>query len=239
MSLFSLLSWSQPARAVGVSPSLSRVCRLAGLMTLLLGLGACSVMPDRPVRPTQYDFGPGAMTAPAPQQTQGQGQAVLVVADLEPSSVWDSSSMVLYRLGYTGDQQLRPYAQARWTLPPAHLVRLRLRDHLSLQRAVMSPTEGAALQRSHGQSLRVLRLELEEFSQVFDQPQQSSALVRLRATLLDSRPAGETLLAQRVFVARQPAPSPDAPGGVLALTQATEQLAQDLAQWVDATPSKP
>lgn len=237
MSLFSRMFWSQPVRALGVSPAVSRGARVAGLMALVLGLGACSVMPDRPVRPTQYDFGPGALTAPPVRAALGN--AVLVIADLEPSGGLDSSSMVLYRLGYTGDQQLRPYAQARWTLPPAQLVRLRLRDHLSLQRAVMSPTEGAALQRSQGQSLRVLRLELEEFSQVFDQPQQSSALVRLRATLLDSRPAGETLLAQRVFVTRQAAPSPDAPGGVIALTQATDQLARDLAQWVDTAPGKP
>lgn len=213
-----------------------RVGAVGGLLLLSL-LSACSVIPERPVRPTQYDFGPGLSTAPAtPAKAK---RPVLVLADLEPSGLLDSSSLVLYRLGYTGDQQLRPYAQARWALPPAQLVRLRLRDLLGTQHAVLSATEGAALQRSPDQPLRVLRLELEEFSQVFERADQSSALVRLRATLLDNRAAGETLLAQRVFVARHPASSPDAAGGVLALTQATDQLAQTLAQWVDAVPAKP
>ena len=64
-------------------------------------------------------------------------------------------------------------------------------------------------------------------------PSHSQALVRLRATLVDNSPAGETLLAQRVFTAREPAASADAVGGVLALTKATDQVAATLGQWLE------
>ena len=49
-----------------------------------------------------------------------------------------------------------------------------------------------ALLRSGGVAPRVLRLELEEFSHLFESPTQSSGVVRLRATLLaDNLPPGE------------------------------------------------
>ena len=51
----------------------------------------------------------------------------------------------------------------------------------------------------------------------------TAAVVRLRATLMANTPAGELLVAQRVVVRRQAAPSADASGGVRALTAATRR----------------
>jgi cholesterol transport system auxiliary component len=80
--------------------------------------------------------------------------------------------------------------------------------------------------------LHHLRLELEEFSQLFDTPEASSGVLRLRATLTQRGASGEALLAQRSFIARQSAPTADASGGVHALTVATDQVAQDIEAWL-------
>ena len=80
--------------------------------------------------------------------------------------------------------------------------------------------------------LHHLRLELEEFSQLFDSPQASSGVLRLRATLSQRGISGEALLAQRSFIARQSAPTADASGGVHALTAATDQVVKDIEVWL-------
>lgn len=193
-----------------------------------LGLAACSsVAPDKPVHATLYDFGPGAADAAAP----AAAQAPIVLADLESAGALESSAL-LYRLAYADAHQLHPYAHARWSAPPPQLVRLRLRERLGRERPVLDPSEAAALVRSNGLMPHVLRVELEEFSQVFDSPTQSFGVVRLRATLMDNTPGGERLIGQRVFVQRQAAPSADAPGGVRAITAATDAIAQDLSAWI-------
>ncbi|MBV8620700.1 MAG: membrane integrity-associated transporter subunit PqiC [Curvibacter sp.] len=198
----------------------------------VLLLAACSALPERPVRAVQYDFGPGPVQSAA---QPAHDRPVLALSDLESGGVLEGSNAVLYRLGYADSQELRPYAQARWSLPPAQLVRQRLRDRLGRQRTVLSAADSVALVRSMDRPLPVLRVELEEFSQLFDSPGQSLGLVRLRATLVNTTPAGDVLLGQTVLIARSPAPTPDASGGVQALTQATDQLAGELDAWLDQT----
>ena len=78
----------------------------------------------------------------------------------------------------------------------------------------------------------MLRVELEEFSQLFDSPGESKGVVRVRCTLLENTGGGERLVAQRSFNVQRPAPSADAPGGVRALTAATDAAAQDIASWL-------
>ena len=111
-------------------------------------------------------------------------------------------------------------------------MRLRLRELLGRGRPVLDPTEAASLVRTSGTMPRVLRVELEEFSHVFDSPSQSFGVVRLRATLMDNTPGGERLVGQRVFARREAAPTADASGGVRAITAAPAALAQDLASWL-------
>jgi hypothetical protein len=77
-----------------------------------------------------------------------------------------------------------------------------------------------------------LRLELEEFSQLFDSPQQSTGLLVLRATLTQASPTGEQLINQRSFTLQRPAPTPDAAGGVQALSEASEAVALEVGDWV-------
>ena len=96
---------------------------------------------------------------------------------------------------------------------------------------------GPALNRRGSQGVlpRVLQLELEEFSQLFDSPGSSVGLIRLRATLIENTPSGEKLLAQRNLTVQRPAPSADAAGGVRALTAATDAAIEELVSWLQQT----
>ena len=197
---------------------------------LMLGLSACGSWPTRPVRAAVYDFGPGSLDATA--LTQSVGLPLLALADVETRGGEIDKLAVLYRLGYADALQLRPYAQAHWSMPAAALVQQRLRQVLGQQHAVVPAGEGAALTRVQGKLPLVLQVELTEFSHFFVSPQESFGLLRLQATLLENTPAGVKVLAQRQVVSRQPASTPDAPGGVRALATATDAAARELALWL-------
>lgn len=199
------------------------VCALGALVA------ACGAIPDKPVRPTLYDFGPGVEAAAAP--AGAPTQPPLMLAEVDATGSFDGTP-ILYRLGYADVHQLRPYAFARWSAPPAQLVRQRLREQLGRDRLVLDTEEAAALARSGGAKPRVLRVELEEFTHYFESQTQSMGLVRLRCTLLDNTPSGEKLVGQRTITARQPAPTADASGGVRALAGATDAAARELARWL-------
>ena len=220
MSTTNLIAKSRPAS------------RAAGGFSLILAaalLGGCSVLPKPPVRADIYDFGPGA--APA-QPAPAQAMPPLALADVEAVGLPEASSAVLYRLAYANAQQLQPYTQARWSQPPALLVQQALRERLGRQRAVLSGDDGLAALLERGSMPAVLRVQLEEFSQVFDTPQHSHGLVRLRASVFDASVRGETLAAQRLFVVQRPAGTADAAGGARALAAAAAQAADELADWL-------
>ncbi|MDO9360346.1 MAG: ABC-type transport auxiliary lipoprotein family protein, partial [Polaromonas sp.] len=171
-------------------------------------------------------------------QTLQAPLAPIALADIStPGGALDNQA-VLYRLAYADAQQLRPYSQARWSMPPSQLVRQRLRDNLSRTRAVLNAGEGPALNRSVNQGVlpRVLQLELEEFSHYFESASNSAGLIRLRATLVETTPSGEKLLAQRSVTVQRPASSADAPGGVRAMTAATDAAIEEIATWLQQVP---
>lgn len=192
-----------------------------------MAIAGCAGLIDKPVQRTLYDFGPGATSSSARQPSQPP----IVLSEIDAAGALDGFS-VLYRLGYADANQLRPYAQARWSAPPPQLVRQRLREVLGRDRVVLNLGEAASLAREGAALPRIVRIELEEFSHVFDSPAQSYGLVRLRATLLENTVAGEKLLAQKSVIAREAAPTADAPGGVRALTAATDAAAADIGQWL-------
>lgn len=204
---------------------LTRVSAQFGPVFLALALTACAPL-QPPPRATVYDFGPGPV-AEAPT-TRRAPLPPLVLAEVDASAALDSSA-VLYRLAYSDAQQPRPYAQARWSMAPAQLLRQRLREHLGQRRAVLNAAQGLVLP----QSALTLHLELDEFSQLFESASHSNGLVRMRATVGQTAGGTERLVAQRSFVLQRPAPSPDAAGGVRALTAATDAAIQELAQWLE------
>jgi cholesterol transport system auxiliary component len=212
--------------------------RLSGIkprfFTWILALGAatvagCGSLPDKPLRPTSFDLGPPAAVAVAPgaPASAQASQTVLVLPEIEAPTALDGPA-VWYRLAYANAQQPTPYAQARWTMPPAQLLHQRLKARLGADRPVLTGVESAPA------GAWVLRIELEDFSQVFASASVSQGNVRLRATLLQWQQGTERFAAQQAFVVQKPAPTPDAAGGAAALAAAADDVATQLAAWVSA-----
>ncbi|PHM18703.1 MAG: hypothetical protein CK604_16250 [Curvibacter sp. PD_MW3] len=193
---------------------------VAVFMLILAAVLSGCALPQRGPSPLLYDFGARSPGATPAASTAAALPALATTVQATPA--FDGNAM-LYRLAYADGQQLRAYTQARWAMPPAELVQQRLREGLSGQFTVLRPGEDAP---------RVLQLELEEFSQVFDAADKSSGLLRLRATVRQRLPSGERMMAQRTVVVKRPAPSADAAGGVRALSTATDAAVDELAQWL-------
>ncbi|MGE5770211.1 MAG: ABC-type transport auxiliary lipoprotein family protein [Betaproteobacteria bacterium] len=184
------------------------------VLLLCLGLIACSGSGRRggDAAPVIYDFGaPAARLADAGAL---EGYALEVRAPL-----WFDSLGITYRLAYADPSRLRDYTRARWAGPPAQLIQQRL-----MQRLMLVP---------HGQARTqcVLRIEIDEFSQVFDTANSSRGVLQGRLVVLD-RQRGR-LAAEDVKI-EKPAASADAPGGVAALIATVDHLAGQLPGWVDS-----
>ena len=72
----------------------------------------------------------------------------------------------------------------------------------------------------------VLRVELQEFSQVFSTPLASQGVLQGQVSLIDGK---RRLIAGQALNIERPAPTPDAAGGVQALVAAGEELGKQLA----------
>lgn len=216
----------------------------AGAAFCLIFVSACSALPAPPVHPVVYDFGPGSVEPVAPRPPTAQRSA-LVLADIQSPGVAVSSTALHYRLAYDDAQQLRAYQRARWSRPPAELVRQTVASELAQQGPVLDSLSAREAARgaasaaagagsaANTSAMLVLRLDIEEFSQVFSSATQSNGVLRLRATLAQATPQGERLRGQRLFVAQSPAASQDAAGGSAAMARAAQQVAHELALWID------
>ena len=225
------------SNAIKSEAACARIYWAKGLLSMFLGavlLSGCSALPDKPVRASLYDFGPGNLTTvPTARQTALPALPALAIDDISTSGGALDNQAVLYRLTYQNEQELRPYTFARWSMPPAQLVRQRLREQLGQQRNIFDARGGLALNRSQNAVLPLLlRLDLDEFSHVFTAPETSVGLIRLRATLIEQATSGEKLIAQRSVVVQRPAPSADAQGGVRALTAATDAAIEEIDAWL-------
>lgn len=218
-----------------------QICARGIFLSILLFLSACNL--PRPAQsPVVYDFGPGARQ-PMPTNRMAPLPPLEVSAPRANAAL--AGQAVLYRLAYADEQALKPYTLARWSMPPAQLIDQRLREQLGLRRAVLGTGElmaATAARRGASSALATpsagsasalnLRLELEEFSQLFEAQDQSTGLLRLRATLMRRSPAGDTLLGQRTFIVQKPAATADAAGGVRALAAAADQAVSDIEGWL-------
>jgi cholesterol transport system auxiliary component len=77
-----------------------------------------------------------------------------------------------------------------------------------------------------------LRVELEEFDQVFDAADKSRGVVVARASLVST--SNRTLVAQKSFTFERAAASADADGGVRALAAAGGELVDAIVVWTAA-----
>ncbi len=188
----------------------------ARFVALALGLACagCSIAPSPAPAVANYDFGPVPDRHPA----QGPRRALLVHDVGAPA--WLDSPLIHYRLAYQDAARPQVYAESRWVMSPAALFTNRLRGQLAASGGIVQPSDGARA----GYALRV---ELDEFTQVFDAPGKSRAVVRLRASVLGNR----SLVAQRSFSVERAARTPDAEGGVRALIGASDEAIDQLIGW--------
>lgn len=203
----------------GSSRGLKRL--LSGLLTLLAiaSMSACSSNPA-PLK-QQYDLGPLAAIPASSVNPVTSAPAGLrfVLADIQTTAALDSQAM-LYRLQYENAQQLKAYAYARWSMPPAQLIQQRFKQQTSA-------AGGLVLQRNQAApDTPVLQLELDEFSQVFSSASSSHAQLNGRALISK----GGKVLRHRQFQIQLPARQADAAGGATALQLAVDQLIAELQQ---------
>ena len=193
--------------------------RAALLLSLAL-LAGCAIGPQSRDGMANYDFGlPRADTEAGPRL-----QHDLVVAAVS-APAWMENAGIYYRLAYQDPTRPQAYALSRWVMPPAALLGQRLR--VSIARAskagVFAPADGARADYT-------LRLELEEFSQVFDAADKSRAVVRLRAILIRNR----GLVSQQSFGIERAAATANAEGGVRALIAASDEAGNGVIDWLAA-----
>lgn len=189
-------------------------------------LAGCAGAPHVRTAPTVYDLGLLQSTDAPVLSGQPQLMASLLVAEAT-APAWLDSQAIQYRLAYHDFAQTHSYANSRWAAAPAALLTQRIRSRITAvtHNGVVSASDGVRADYA-------LRLELEEFTQVFDTVEQSRAVVRLRASLVER--GTRTLLAQRSFSVEQAALTANATGAVRALTEAGDRLTGDLIDWLAA-----
>jgi ABC-type uncharacterized transport system auxiliary subunit len=187
-------------------PKLLAVTLCAALCGSLLAGCGMGPKPQPPVG--SYDFG---------LPVQGSGKLALKsLGQIEVASPrWLDSVNLYYRLAYADAAQPRAYTQTKWVMPPANLVEARLKE-----RAVA----GGAMLGAGGPQLKV---ELDEFSQVFTSATASRAVLRARVTLVGAKDS----VKQKAFAFEEPATSADGPGGAAALKRASESLVEAVLAW--------
>jgi len=192
------------------------------LVVLSLLLSACSL--PRAESPTLFDLGPLRADTAAPALP---ALPPLAIADISAPG-WLERPLMYFRLNYENDQNPRPYAHSRWTMPPAQLIAQRLKWRIT-------QAGGVALSASDGAfDVPVLRIETDDFTQCFDSPNRSVGQVALRASVF----RGHTLLGQKTFTRQAPAPTPDAEGGARALAAASDAAIADMMRWLAGLPLK-
>ncbi|SOD42270.1 ABC-type transport auxiliary lipoprotein family protein [Nitrosovibrio sp. Nv4] len=195
------------------------------LVLALMALAGC-VTPRAQTPIAVYDFGLQRLATASNAETSGNRRlkASLFVADAAAPG-WLDSTAIHYRLAYHDLAQSHAYANNRWAATPAILLTQRIRSRIAEinDGAVVSAADGARADY-------MLRLELEEFTQVFDTVDQSRAVIKFRASLVES--GTRLLLAQRSFSMEQAAPAANAQGAVRALTEASDKLIGNLIGWL-------
>ena len=176
---------------------------------LLVG---CLSAPQR-TAPSVYDFG-----APA-QRIAAAGGWANVALDVH-APPWLDAPGIVYRLAYEDPLRWRNYADNRWADSPVRLLGQQLRQQLGVM--AMNGTAAAGC---------LLRVELQSFTQVFTAPQQSHGLLQAAVVLVDAR---RQVLAEQTFVVEKEAATPDARGGVQALSGTGAMFGQQLAGWLEA-----
>lgn len=186
---------------------------------LAVMLASCALTPPSQELPASYDLGP----LPSYESATPMLPVAVLLPDITAPS-WLDGQGIVYRLAYDEPARLRTYAQSRWKAPPAALLSQRLRGRFTAatQRGVVTESDGARADY-------LIRVELEDFCQIFSAPGTSRVAVRARASVISVRE--RRLVAQRVFTFDRAAASPDVRGAVAAFAEASDELTGSLLEW--------
>lgn len=182
--------------------------RWAGVLLCGLLAAGCGRLGTLPRAVTVHDFGP-------PSDLSLHPVVPLRLIEVRAPS-WLGSSAMHYR--YAGERDQRPlvYTENRWAATPAELL------EATLRRAMLG-----ALPEGGGCALRV---ELDEFGQVFESAGSSHGALAARAVLV--APRADAVVAQQRFGLQVAAPNPNAAGGARALSEASRGLATAIDGWL-------
>lgn len=178
------------------------------LLTSIMLLGACNGIgiPPKPV--AIYDLG---LVAAQPLPAEAVPSQIQFLAP-----TWLEVRAMQYRLEWDQPLRRRAFADSRWAAKPPELLAR------TLDRAI----------RSNGTSTSEcrLRIELDEFIQVFGSEDASRVDIVARASWLPART--EAALARKEFRLSQRATPPTAEGGVVAYRELAEAFSVALSQWL-------
>ena len=194
-----------------MNPTARRWLSLLGLAVTVAACG--SLDNNRSPATASYDLG---LAAPVTQQG---GIAPASIEVRAPS--WLASTAMQYRLEYVQPSPRQAYVESRWASPPSEML------EVGLRRMLLPDGKGACR----------LRVDLDEFTQVYSTHASSQAVVAARIELL--APRGENVLARRDLSIVEPAPGADAAGGVTAHRRAIRRLAEELAGWLGSIAAAP
>lgn len=199
--------------------------KITHFLLILLGCALAAGCATRSEPLALYDFGP--LRADQANGSNPGGLPPLSVAEIN-TPAWLDSQLMYFRLSYANQQQTRPYANSRWSMPPLQLFGQRLKARIAQAGGVvLSATDGAA-------GLPVLRLDADDMMQNFDSASHSTVQISLRASVFN----GRSLLAQKTFSRQAAAPSADAAGGAAAMAAASDALIDDMLHWLAVLPKK-
>lgn len=188
---------------------------------LLLGgwvllLSACAVGSRQLPPSTVYDFGFAGTTGAG----GGAWSGVALEVRTPP---WFDALSIDYRLNYDDPLRPREYADSRWAANPGILIAQRLRQ-----------SQGFSVAAAAAPCL--LRIEVQEFSHVFDAPAASRGVLQGSMTLVDGK---RRAVAERRFFVERAALRSDARGGVEALVRTVSGFEEQLLAWPRALGANP
>lgn len=196
---------------------------LAVLLAALLT--GCSLTLTTPAPVQVYDLGPAPITTP---HTFSLSQTFVRIMEIS-APIWLDTQAIQYRLAYHDPARIYIYANSRWAAPPAQLLTEHFRRFLASHDADGPDNDKRQTTPS---TQYLLKIELNEFAQVFSTQNDSHAVIQLRATLYE--PDAHLPIALHSFTMTQPATTADAAGAVAAFIQASDNLLGELAQWLAA-----
>ena len=192
------------------------------LAVLLTG---CTLTPKTLAPVSIYDLGPA--TSVTVTGSSRLSQAIIQVMDVT-APVWLDTQSIHYRLAYHDPARIYAYAGSRWAAPPAKLLTERFRQYFASH--AIDSQKYYKNKESHVPAHYLLKIELGEFTQIFHAQNDSRIIIRLRASLYE--PNTHLPVAQRSFTGERPAQTADAAGAVAAFILVSDNLLDELVQWL-------